>query len=64
MSDYFMILQTDIDRTKMKQRKGGEEGREQKPERVEHVKERHKTNKVLFSKRGACVIQMEAVLLH
>lgn len=35
----------------------------QKPERAESVKEWYKTNKALFSWRGACVVQMEVILL-
>lgn len=40
---------------------GGRQSREQKPERVESVKEWYKTNKALFSMRGACVAQMEVI---
>lgn len=42
----------------------GRQKTEQKPGRVESVKEWYKTNKALFSKRGACVVQMEGILLH
>ena len=55
MKDYITTLQ--IVRKK-EQRKGeviaqGRQSREEKPERVESVKEWYKTNKALFSMRGA-----------
>lgn len=42
----------------------GRQKTEQKPGRVESVKECYRTNKALFSMRGACVVQMDGILLH
>lgn len=42
----------------------GRQSTERKPARAERVKEWYKTNKALFSTRGACAVQMEGFLLR